>query len=287
VGRAKDLRIEPIAGKDARRICRQLHYSGKVVANSQVHFGAFLGGKCGGVMQYGPPMDRKRSARLVDGTKPHQVIELNRMAFADWLPRNSESRAISVSLRMIRRTYPHLQWVLSFADACRCGDGTIYRASGFVLTAITKNKTILQMPTLAEMKAKLAEGQQLPSAVAEHAGKQVADKTLNNTLVAVPPVLVAAAGEIIADKSLQDHSIADPLTGRGRYATSVAKDLGARPIAGYQLRYVYFLHPGARDRLTVPVLPFSAIAEAGATMYRGDRPRTESIGGDAPDDQSG
>jgi hypothetical protein len=38
-----------------------------------------------------------------------------------------------------------------------------------------------------------------------------------------------------------------------------------------QLRYLYFLHPTAKDRLTVPVLPYSAIAEAGATMYKGVR----------------
>lgn len=40
---------------------------------------------------------------------------------------------------------------------------------------------------------------------------------------------------------------------------------------GYQLRYIYFLNPEARQRLTVPILPFSKIDEMGAGMYRGEK----------------
>ena len=43
----------------------------------------------------------------------------------------------------------------------------------------------------------------------------------------------------------------------------------ARPIPGFQLRYLYFIDPTARERLTVPVLPFSEIDRVGARMYRG------------------
>lgn len=39
------------------------------------------------------------------------------------------------------RAYP-IEWVVSFADATQCGDGTIYRASGFLLTGIRENKTV-------------------------------------------------------------------------------------------------------------------------------------------------
>jgi hypothetical protein len=56
------------------------------------------------------------------------------------------------------------------------------------------------------------------------------------------------------------------------------------------LRYIYFLNPDAKDRLTVPILPFSAIDEAGAGMYKGKQriqKRASSIDNDAPDFQSG
>jgi len=41
-------------------------------------------------------------------------------------------------------------------------------------------------------------------------------------------------------------------------------------IKGFQLRYVYFLNPAARQRLTVPIIPFSKIDEMGAGMYKGE-----------------
>ena len=45
---------------------------------------------------------------------------------------------------------------------------------------------------------------------------------------------------------------------------------------GFQLRYIYFIDKAWRDRLTVPVLPFSAIDEVGAGMYRGQHVTRES-----------
>jgi hypothetical protein len=53
---------------------------------------------------------------------------------------------------------------------------------------------------------------------------------------------------------------------------------GWRPIEGFQLRYIYFIDPTARQRLTVPVLPFSRIDDMGARMYKGNKPAPEASG---------
>ena len=58
------------------------------------------------------------------------------MAFTDVLPRNSESRALGIAMKLIRKHAPQIKWVVTFADGAQCGDGTIYRAAGFVLTSI-------------------------------------------------------------------------------------------------------------------------------------------------------
>jgi hypothetical protein len=147
VGDAKQLRVKVISASDARRIIKALHYSGKVVNNSQLHLGVFMGDRCGGAMQFGPSLDKRKMLGLVKGTLWNEFIELNRMAFADWLPRNGESRCIGYAMRWIRTTYPHIKWVVSFADGTQCGDGTIYRASGFVLTGIKENNQIWEAPT--------------------------------------------------------------------------------------------------------------------------------------------
>lgn len=147
MGRCKEIIIKVLPAKIANEFVKKHHYSGKVVQNSQLHFGAFLDGKLHGVLSYGPSMDKSKIIGLVEGTDWNEFIELNRMAFDDYLPRNSESYCIGKTIRMIKKQAPHIKWIISFADGAQCGDGTIYRASNFVLTKITRNKSIMELPT--------------------------------------------------------------------------------------------------------------------------------------------
>jgi hypothetical protein len=143
---AKDILLRPITRQEADALIKRVHYSGKVVNNSQLHIGVFYQGKLEGAMQLGPSLDKRKIVGLVEGTGWNEFIELNRMAFSDALPRNSESRALSIAMKMIRKHAPHIKWVVSFADATQCGDGTIYRAAGFVLTSIKENNQIWAAP---------------------------------------------------------------------------------------------------------------------------------------------
>jgi len=220
---AKDIKVAPISAKDAGTLVKRIHYSGSTAASSSLHLGVFLNGRLEGAMQFGSPIDKRKVLPLVEDTPWNGFLELNRMAFSETLPRNSESRALSIAFRLIKKHYPHIQWVLSFADGSQCGDGTIYRASGFLLTGIRQNKTILKLPN----------------------GKIVTDLTLN-----VNPQRMGGNA-------------------------SQWKKRGAKPLEGFQLRYIYFLDPTAKHRLTVPILPFSRIDELGATMYRGKRTRAK------------
>lgn len=156
---AKDIFIKTIDSKSANAICRKNHYSGKVDPRSQIHFGVFLKDLCLGVLQFGPSIDKRRMGQNL-GIGMNEFIELNRMAFSDALPKFSESRALGYTLKILKKTYPHLRLVISFADACQCGDGTIYRASNFKLHSYKKNTTILRLPS----------------------GEIVADKTFNNQI---------------------------------------------------------------------------------------------------------
>ena len=146
MGRCKEIQIKVIPASIANPFVKKVHYSGKVVNNSFLHFGAFLDGRLHGVLSYGPSMDKSRLIGLVADTGWNEFIELNRMAFDDYLPRNAESYCIGQTIRMIRKQAPQVKWIVSFADGTQCGDGTIYRASNFVLTGISKNKTIIEMP---------------------------------------------------------------------------------------------------------------------------------------------
>mgnify|MGYP001172845375 CR=1 FL=1 len=146
MGRAKEIIVKVIPAKIANEFVKKHHYSGKVVQNSSLHFGCFLDNKMHGVMSFGSPMVKTKVIHYVENTKWNEVIELNRMAFDDYLPKNSESRCISVAIKLIKKNAPHIKWIVSFADGSQCGDGTIYRASGFILTKCEKNNAIWEMP---------------------------------------------------------------------------------------------------------------------------------------------
>ena len=142
MSRVKEIELKVIPAKIANDFIKKHHYSGKVVNNSFLHFGAFLDKRLHGVMSFGHSLDKAKTQKLVKNTGWNEFCELNRMAFDDYLPRNSESYCIGKALRLLKKNAPHLKWVISFADGCSCGDGTIYRASNFVLTQIKKNSTM-------------------------------------------------------------------------------------------------------------------------------------------------
>jgi hypothetical protein len=247
VGDAKRLLVSPIAASDARRIIETLHYSGKSVINSQVHLGVFLDGRCGGALQFGPSLDKRKIQGLVRDTPWNAFLELNRLAFAEWLPRNSESRALAFALRWLKKTYPWMQWVISFADATQCGDGAIYRASGFVLTGIKENKDLIRRAD----------------------GSVIHHMTLKSSPLAPRPELGGRSYYQLTGGKYDIHA----------YAAAV----GGHLQPGFQLRYLFFFDSDARSRLTVPILPFSEIDRLGAGMYRGAaRVRSAESGTAAP-----
>ena len=127
----------------------------------------------------------------------------------------------------------------------QCGDGTIYRASGFSLIGIKQNKTILEFPngqTVTDLSLKLSKPHQLRLLGGYYSGTDALRK---------------------------------------------ARELGAKPKVGFQLRYIYFLNKEAKGRLTVPILPFSRIDEIGATMYKGIAKRSKEHESEHPSDVDG
>lgn len=142
MGRAKEIRVKVLTSQVANAFVKKQHYSEKVVPNSTLHFGCFLDKRLHGVMSFGPSINKKGTINLVEGTAWNGFIELNRMAFDDFLPKYSESRCISIAMKLIKKNAPHIKWVISFADGTQCGDGTIYRASGFKLVGIVENTAL-------------------------------------------------------------------------------------------------------------------------------------------------
>lgn len=236
MGRAKEIIVKVIPAKIANEFVKKHHYSGKVVNNSSLHFGCFLQGKLHGVMSYGSPIDKRKVISLVHTKedKPvlwNEMLELNRMAFDECLPKNSESRCIAISFKLIKRNAPHIKWILSFSDGTQCGDGTIYRASGFYLTQIKENDSLLLFPS----------------------GDIISRMTIeaNFTLPMIK-------------KQCKILNVEHKYRTINEYLK-----LGVKKMPGYQLRYIYLLDKTCK--INAPILPFSEIDTKGAGMYKGER----------------
>ena len=229
MGQCKKIELRVIPSQIANPFVCAHHYSGTFVRNSQLHFGAFFHGALHGVLSFGPSMDKSKIQGLVADTPWNGFVELNRMGFDEVLPKNAESYCIGRALRLIKRNAAHIKWVVSFADGCSCGDGTIYRASNFILTGIQKNSTILELPW----------------------GERISNITMSTTKNS------ARYARILNRLGVSSICVSD-------YAR-----LGIKRVDGFMLRYIYFLDPSFRARLTVPEIPFSRIDEIGAGLYKG------------------
>ena len=225
--------MKVIPAKVANEFVKKHHYSGKVVQNSSLHFGAFLDNKLHGVMSFGSPLDKRKVLPLVQPSLWNEMLELNRMAFDDYLPKNSESRCISVAIRLLKKNAPHIKWILSFSDGTQCGDGTIYRASGFSLSGLVENTNTCELPN----------------------GEVIHKMTLESNPT-------SPRKELYGDSYYK-------LTG-GKYDFGkYVKAVSGKVLRGFQLRYIYLIDKTCK--ITVPVIPFSKIDELGAGMYKGEK----------------
>lgn len=234
MSKVKDIIVKVIPAKIANEFVKKYHYSGKVVQNSSLHFGCFLDNKLHGVLSYGSPLDKSKVLPLVQPSLWNEMLELNRMAFDDWLPKNSESRCIAISIKLIKKNAPHIKWILSFADGLQCGDGTIYRATGFKLIQCNEYKEFYKLPN----------------------GNIVLGATLRLS------GYTSWLEPFISKKEF------DLISNGGSKSRPVMERIGATLLkGGYSFKYIYLINKSCK--ITVPILPFSKIDEMKAGMYKG------------------
>ena len=234
----KDIVVKVVPSTLANDFVKKHHYSGKVVNNSQLHFGVFLNGILGGVMSYWPSTDKSKLIHLVQWTQRNEFIELNRMAFSDLLPRNSESRALAISIKLLKKKAPQIKRIVSFADACQCWDGTIYRASWFELKQIAEKKDQFYiLPNGESFTTITVKLHWYSGGITKYITKQKFDSIMGSQLSNVA------------------------------HLKNLMAAIGAKAIDGYSIRYIKLLKPNLTRNYNI--LPYSSISEMGASMYKG------------------
>lgn len=115
----------------ANKIIIENHYSKKFYNATYIHLGVFIDNILLGVLQYWYAMNPASQKSVVSDTEIDEYLELNRMRLDDKAPKNSESKAVGYSIKYIKRKYPKIKWIQSFADErCWCF-GIVYQACNF------------------------------------------------------------------------------------------------------------------------------------------------------------
>lgn len=127
-----EFHIKEIERQVANDIIVKNHYSKKFYNATYIHLGVYFNNKLMGVLQYGYAMNPASMSSVVESTSIDEYLELNRMWLSDDILINyAESQAISFSIKYIKRKFPKIKWIQSFADE-RCGGfGIVYQASSF------------------------------------------------------------------------------------------------------------------------------------------------------------
>ena len=126
-----DFYIKEIDRNKANEIIVKNHYSKKFYNATYIHLGLWINEELMGILQFGYAMNPASCGSVVKGTEIDEYLELNRMWLDDKAKRNSESKAISYSIKYIKSKYKKIKWIQSFADE-RCGGfGIVYQSANF------------------------------------------------------------------------------------------------------------------------------------------------------------
>lgn len=121
--------LTEVPSSDIRGLIEKYHYSHKTTPN---HFLSFdVNNGMGGLqLGYGIRPHIKGSFSKLITTDNY--CEFDRMWLDDRLPKNSETQVIGLLLWYLKLAYPHIKFVLTYADGSAGNVGTIYKASNAI-----------------------------------------------------------------------------------------------------------------------------------------------------------
>lgn len=127
---AKSLEVRPVPYRVAKRFVERHHYLGYAPPGARACLDVWYGDLLVGVLMFGRP-----AARLED---QRRTLELTRMVLLDECSKNSESRALALAAKWVRRHMPGIRRLIAYADPRQGHKGTIYRAAGWQLIGSTR-----------------------------------------------------------------------------------------------------------------------------------------------------
>ena len=133
--------LDWVDAKAASYACHKWHYSGAAPMGGTARIGVWEDTSFRGVVIFG--IGSNRNIAKPFGLEQHEVCELSRVALREH--KTAVSRIVAIALRMLKREFPLLQVVVSYADMRQGHLGVIYQAGNwtYVGTALSSTAMIL------------------------------------------------------------------------------------------------------------------------------------------------
>jgi|GEM_PF-599102 len=137
-----DLEVRPIPVVVARKLLELRHYLHSLPGGTLLCFGLFAGPRLAGALTVGagPAL----AYHLVEGATRDDCATLTRLWLSDELPHNSESRAISIVLRALRR-HTALKFLVTYADPAAGHLGIIYQATNWLYSGLSEAMSMIDL----------------------------------------------------------------------------------------------------------------------------------------------
>lgn len=123
-----EMYVKRVDAHFCRGMIAEFHYSHIMPDNAFDCYAGFYGDRIAGIVVYGNGANNQTFSTLIPDIEVKNCRELMRLWSADGMPKNTESKLISESLKMLPK---EIYLVVSFADPSHNHVGTIYQATNF------------------------------------------------------------------------------------------------------------------------------------------------------------
>lgn len=123
-----DLKLDWCSHDAAKYACERWHYSGTIPKSKLAKIGVWESGRFIGAVVFGVGATSDLVKRY--GLKHEQGCELVRVALANHL--SPVTRIVSIAIKFLKKAFPGIRLIVSFADPLQGHIGVIYQAGGWL-----------------------------------------------------------------------------------------------------------------------------------------------------------
>lgn len=117
------LKLERIRDNSWRTYIIKNHPMHTAPAGCKICWGVYFAGSLRGVIVWGRPVSSNEDQEF--------TLEESRFYLDDTCPTNSESRVLSIAVRLVHREYPHIRRLIAYCDTASGFTGTYLKACGW------------------------------------------------------------------------------------------------------------------------------------------------------------